>query len=86
MRDDKGRVLNDETVEILARQATVLAVAGADIVAPSDMMDGRIAAVRDALEAAGLNNTKILSYAAQICFGVLRAFPRRRRFHRQLGR
>ena len=65
VRDDKGRVLNDETVEILARQATVLAVAGADIVAPSDMMDGRIAAVRDALEAAGLNNTKILSYAAK---------------------
>ena len=43
----------------------MLAVAGADIVAPSDMMDGRIAAVRDALEAAGLNNTKILSYAAK---------------------
>ena len=63
--DDKGRVLNDETVEILARQATVLAMAGADIVAPSDMMDGRIAAVRDALEAASLNNTKILSYAAK---------------------
>ncbi|MEM1071959.1 MAG: porphobilinogen synthase [Planctomycetota bacterium] len=60
-----GRVLNDETVEILAKQALLLAQAGADIVAPSDMMDGRIGAIRAELESAGQAETVIMSYAAK---------------------
>jgi porphobilinogen synthase len=63
--DDSGYVLNDETVEALVRQALSHARAGADIVAPSDMMDGRIGAIRNALEAEGFANTMILSYAAK---------------------
>ena len=63
--DDQGYVLNDETVEVLVKQAVSHADAGADIVAPSDMMDGRIGAIRSALENAGHKNTKILSYAAK---------------------
>jgi porphobilinogen synthase len=68
--DEHGYVLNDVTVEMLVRQATSHADAGADIVAPSDMMDGRIGAVRQALEAAGHTNTLILAYAAKYasCF------------------
>src|SRR5207342_2534759 len=65
LTDDKGYVLNDETVAILAQQALVQAAAGADIVAPSDMMDGRIAAIRQALETAGCRNTAIMAYAAK---------------------
>lgn len=60
-----GRVLNDETVEILTRQAVVQARAGCDIIAPSDMMDGRVAAIRDALDAEGFENVLIMSYAAK---------------------
>lgn len=63
--NEKGEVENDKTVALLARQAVLLAQAGADIVAPSDMMDGRIGAARAALEKAGLQNAKILSYAAK---------------------
>lgn len=63
--DDTGYVDNDSTVEALVRQALCHARAGADIVAPSDMMDGRIGAIRQALEKAGLVNTIILSYAAK---------------------
>ncbi|HQS81962.1 MAG TPA: porphobilinogen synthase [Thiobacillus sp.] len=63
--DDTGYVLNDETVAVLARQAVVHAQAGADVVAPSDMMDGRVAALRAALEGAGLIHTRILAYAAK---------------------
>jgi porphobilinogen synthase len=63
--DARGYVLNDETVAMLVRQAISHAEAGADIVAPSDMMDGRVAAIRDALEQAGHHNTLILSYAAK---------------------
>lgn len=63
--DGDGYVLNDETSAILVRQALSHAEAGADIVAPSDMMDGRIGAVRAALEGAGFRNTQILSYAAK---------------------
>jgi porphobilinogen synthase len=63
--DDSGYVLNDLTVETLVRQARSLADAGADVVAPSDMMDGRIAAIRNAFETAGLANTRILAYAAK---------------------
>ncbi|MDJ0700621.1 MAG: porphobilinogen synthase [Woeseiaceae bacterium] len=63
--DDEGYVLNDETVAMLVRQARSHANAGADIVAPSDMMDGRIGAIRAALEDAGHVNTAILAYAAK---------------------
>jgi len=63
--DDEGYVLKDETVEALVRQAVSHAEAGADVVAPSDMMDGRIGAIRSALEADEHRNTLILSYAAK---------------------
>lgn len=63
--DDAGYVLNDETVAMLVRQAVSHADAGADIVAPSDMMDGRIGAIRNALEAQQHINTLILAYAAK---------------------
>ena len=63
--DDSGYVLNDETVEVLVRQALSHAEAGADVVAPSDMMDGRIQAIRTALEETGYRNTRILAYSAK---------------------
>lgn len=63
--DDNGYVLNDETVEVLVKQALCHAKAGADVVAPSDMMDGRIAAIRDALEKGGYIYTRILAYSAK---------------------
>jgi len=63
--NEAGYVLNDETVDVLVKQALSHAEAGADIVAPSDMMDGRVAAIRDALEVAGYINTKILAYSAK---------------------
>jgi porphobilinogen synthase len=63
--DDAGYVLNDETVEVLVRQALSHAEAGADVVAPSDMMDGRIGEIRSALEEAGRINTRILAYSAK---------------------
>ncbi len=62
---DKGVILNDETCEVLARMAVLHADAGADIVAPSDMMDGRVAAIRAALDDAGHTDTAILSYTAK---------------------
>ncbi|MFZ5503803.1 MAG: porphobilinogen synthase [Pseudomonadota bacterium] len=63
--DDGGYVLNDETVEVLVRQAQTHAAAGADIVAPSDMMDGRIGAVRAALDAHERIHTRIMAYSAK---------------------
>ncbi|NOY63436.1 MAG: porphobilinogen synthase [Gammaproteobacteria bacterium] len=63
--DESGYVLNDETVDVLVKQALSHAQAGADIVAPSDMMDGRIGAIREVLEAADQRNTRILAYAAK---------------------
>ncbi len=63
--DDGGYVLNDETVEMLVRQAVSHADAGVDVVAPSDMMDGRIGAIRNELESRGHRNTVILAYAAK---------------------
>ena len=68
--DDDGYVMNDTTVEMLVRQSESHAAAGADIVAPSDMMDGRIGAIRNQLETAGHHNTMILAYAAKYasCF------------------
>jgi porphobilinogen synthase len=63
--DDQGYVSNDETVSVLVRQALCHAAAGADIVAPSDMMDGRIGAIRRALEQDGYRHTRILAYSAK---------------------
>ncbi len=60
-----GYVVNDETVAMLRKQAVAQAAAGCDVVAPSDMMDGRIAAVRDALDTHGYTHTRVLSYAAK---------------------
>lgn len=67
--DESGYVLNDETTAVLVEQALVQAEAGADVVAPSDMMDGRIGAIRAALEENGHLNTLILSYAAKYASG-----------------
>jgi porphobilinogen synthase len=63
--DGEGYVLNDATVEVLVGQSLNQAAAGADIIAPSDMMDGRIGAIRQALEDAGHINVQIMSYAAK---------------------
>ncbi|NBD21125.1 porphobilinogen synthase [Aquabacterium fontiphilum] len=63
--DDTGYILNDETVAVLTQQALTQARAGVDIVAPSDMMDGRIGAIREALEAAGHVHTRIMAYSAK---------------------
>lgn len=63
--DTGGYVLNDETVDVLVRQALSHAEAGADVVAPSDMMDGRIGEIRDALESEGHRHTRILAYSAK---------------------
>ena len=60
-----GRILNDETVEVLVKQALCQAAAGADVIAPSDMMDGRIGAIRDGLDAAGYTEVSILAYTAK---------------------
>ena len=65
LTDDRGRVLNDETVSVLAQQALVQAAAGADIIAPSDMMDGRVAAIRQALETSGHQDVAIMAYSAK---------------------
>jgi porphobilinogen synthase len=63
--DETGYILNDETVKVLVQQALTQAESGVDIVAPSDMMDGRIAAIRQALEAEGHIHTRIMSYSAK---------------------
>ncbi len=63
--DASGRIINDKTVEVLAAQALIQAAAGADIVAPSDMMDGRVAAIRSALESEGHFDVSIMAYAAK---------------------
>ena len=65
MGDTVGRVLNDSTLELLARTAVSQAEAGADIIAPSDMMDGRVLAIREALDEAGYEETPIMSYAVK---------------------
>jgi porphobilinogen synthase len=63
--DEQSRILNDETIAVLVQQAQCQAEAGADVVAPSDMMDGRIGAIRARLERAGLVHTRIMAYAAK---------------------
>src|SRR6201991_1954077 len=62
---EDGRILNDETVAVLVRQALVQAEAGCDIIAPSDMMDGRVGAIREALDASGFLDVQIMAYAAK---------------------
>jgi len=69
-----GIIVNDETVEILCGQALVQAEAGCDVIAPSDMMDGRIGAIRAALDGAGLTDTAIMSYAAKYASGFYDPF------------
>ena len=69
-----GEILNDKTVEILCRQACIHAEFGADIVAPSDMMDGRVAKIREALDRKGFHNTAIMSYAAKFASSLYGPF------------
>jgi porphobilinogen synthase len=69
-----GYVANDETVAILCRQALVQAEAGCDLIAPSDMMDGRVGAIRDALDAKGFEHVRIMSYAAKYASGFYGPF------------
>jgi len=71
---EKGEILNDRTLELLAEQALSHARAGADIVAPSDMMDGRVGAIRKKLDANGFENTAILAYSAKYCSGFYGPF------------
>ena len=72
--DESGYILNDETIAILVRQALVQAAAGVDIVAPSDMMDGRIGAIRAALDARQLIHTRIMAYSAKYASGFYGPF------------
>ncbi|MFP5407239.1 MAG: porphobilinogen synthase, partial [Gammaproteobacteria bacterium] len=72
--DENGYVLNEQTVEMLVRQALVQAQAGVDIVAPSDMMDGRIGSIRRALESAGFIHTRIMAYSAKYASGFYGPF------------
>ena len=71
---EDGRILNDETVAVLSRQAVSQAEAGADVIAPSDMMDGRVGAIREALDAAGYTEVSILSYTAKYASGFYGPF------------
>jgi porphobilinogen synthase len=84
--DRAGYVLNDETVAILQKQAVVCAQAGVDIVAPSDMMDGRIGAIRQALDEAGFIHTRILAYSAKYASGFYGPFRDAVGSTKQLGR
>lgn len=72
--NDSGEIVNDDTLPILAKMAVTQARAGADIVAPSDMMDGRVGVLRDALDAAGFTNTGILAYSAKYASGFYGPF------------
>ena len=69
-----GVVVNDETVDVLCQQALVQARAGCDVIAPSDMMDGRVGAIRDALDGAGLQHVLIMSYAAKYASAFYQPF------------
>jgi porphobilinogen synthase len=84
--DRAGYVLNDETLAVLEKQALVNAAAGVDVVAPSDMMDGRIAAVRAALDKKGFIHTRILAYAAKYASGFYGPFRDAVGSAKQLGR
>ena len=84
--DEAGYVLNDDTVAILERQALVCAEAGVDVIAPSDMMDGRVGAIRSALDKAGFIHTRILAYAAKFASGFYGPFREAVGSAKQLGR
>ena len=84
--DRRGYVLNDETVAILQKQAVVCARAGVDVVAPSDMMDGRVGGIRAALDAADLIHTRILAYSAKYASGFYGPFRDAVGSAKQLGR
>ena len=84
--DRTGYVLNDETITVLEKQALVNATAGVDIVAPSDMMDGRIGAIREALDKKGFIHTRILAYSAKFASGFYGPFRDAVGSSRQLGR
>lgn len=71
---ENGKILNDPSVEVLVQMAAMLAQSGADIVAPSDMMDGRVGAIRTELEASGFSDTMILAYAAKYASGFYGPF------------
>ena len=77
---------NDPTLELLARTAVSQAQAGADVVAPSDMMDGRVAAIRRGLDAAGLRHDAHSQLCVEVCVGILRAVPRGCRFRSAVRR
>jgi porphobilinogen synthase len=83
--DSAGYVLNDKTIALLQRQALVNAAAGVDILAPSDMMDGRIGAIRGALDAKGYIHTRILAYAAKYASGFYGPFRDAVGSSKQLG-
>ena len=83
--DRSGYVLNDETIAVLEQQALVNAAAGVDIVAPSDMMDGRIGAIRAALDSEGVHSHAHPGLLGEICFGLLRPVSRRRRLVERVG-
>ena len=74
LMDDDGYVLNDESIEVLCQQAHVCANAGADVIAPSDMMDGRVGAIRERLDADGLIHTRIMAYSAKYASGYYGPF------------
>jgi porphobilinogen synthase len=84
--DRAGYVLNDKTVAILEKQALVCAEAGVDVIAPSDMMDGRVGAIRSALDKAGFIHTRILAYSAKYASGFYGPFRDAVGSARQLGR
>lgn len=84
--DDAGYVLNDETIRVLEQQAVICAHAGVDIVAPSDMMDGRIGAIRAALDQHGHEQTRILAYSAKYASGFYGPFRDAVGSAKQLGR
>ena len=74
LMNEQNEILNDETLEVLVKQALLYAQAGAQVIAPSDMMDGRIRAIRQALESAKLINTQLLSYAAKFASSLYGPF------------
>jgi len=84
--DRQGYVLNDKTVAILQKQALVCAEAGVDVIAPSDMMDGRVGAIRQALDKAGFIHTRILAYSAKYASGFYGPFRDAVGSAKQLGR
>jgi porphobilinogen synthase len=84
--DEAGYVLNDDTVAVLERQALVCAEAGVDVIAPSDMMDGRVGAIRSSLDKAGFIHTRILAYAAKFASGFYGPFREAVGSAKQLGR